>query len=188
MNETQKEILDEVRDKMDKSVQHLRSQLTTIRTGRASPALVDTIRVDYYGTPTPLNQLANISVPEARQLMLKPFDASILKEMERAILQSDLGLSPDSDGKVLRLVLPPLSGEQRKKLVSKVKELTENARVALRNERRDANKHSDQAQKSGDLTEDDNKQLHEEIQGVLKEHEEGLDQLLAAKSKEILED
>lgn len=182
------QILSTFDDKMDKSIHHLRDQLGTIRTGRASPALVDTIRVDYYGTPTPVNQLAHISVPEARQLLVKPFDTSALKEIEKAILTSDLGLTPQSDGKALRLSLPPLSGEQRQKLVARVKELAETAKVALRNERRDANKHADQAKKDGGLTEDANKDLHDQIQEALKRGEAKIEEILKSKTNEILED
>ena len=178
----------EVQAKMDKTVTHLADQLRTIRTGRAAPALVDGIRVDYYGTSTPLNQIAQISVPEARQLMVKPFDASVLKEIEKAIQKSDLGLNPSSDGKVLRLSLPPLSQEQRKKLSAKVKEICESSRVALRNERRDGNKHADQAGKDGKLTDDQNKALHETIQTMLKAAEAKVDDLLKKKSHEIMEE
>ena len=183
-------ILEDLADKTAKTQQHLRDQLGTIRTGRASPALVDTIRVDYYGSPTPLNQVAHISVPEARQLMIKPFDASpdVVKEIERAILKSDLGLNPQGDGKALRLVMPPLSGEQRQKLVAKVKDLVEQNRVALRNERRDANKQADQMKKDGDLTEDQLKKAHDLIDKALKACESQLSDALKSKSKEILED
>ena len=169
-------------------MQHLVEQFRTIRTGRASPALVETIRVDYYGTPTPIQQLAHVSVPEPRQLLLKPYDLGALKEMERAIQKSDLGLNPSSDGKVLRLTLPPLSEEQRKKLVGRVKELAEAGRVALRNERREANKHADQGKKDGKLTEDACKKLHEKIDAEMKTAETRIDEVLRGKSKEILEE
>jgi ribosome recycling factor len=188
MEPISEKILADFKMHLDKTVQHLVDQLRTIRTGRAAPALVDGIRVDYYGTSTPLNQIANISVPEPRQLLVKPYDASILKEVERAILKSDLGLTPASDGKLLRLTLPPLSEEQRKKLSAKVKDLTEQSRVALRNERRDANKHADQAGKDGKLTDDQNKHLHERIQNLLKDAEHRLDEVLKKKTHEILED
>lgn len=147
--EPSSKILTDLKQKTDKTLAHLKDQLGSIRTGRASPTLVDTIRADYYGTSTPLNQIAHISVPEPRQLMIKPFDGSpqVIKEIERAIQKSDLGLNPQSDGKVLRLIMPPLSGEQRQKLVHKVKDLVEQNRVALRNERRDANKAADQLKK-----------------------------------------
>jgi ribosome recycling factor len=183
-------IIEDLREKTEKTVKHLRHQLASIRTGRASPALVDTMRVEYYGTPTPLNQLAHISVPEARQLMIKPFDASpdVIKEIEKTIQKSNLGLNPQSDGKTLRLNLPPLSGEQRQNLAAKVKEIVENTRVALRNERRDANKHADQMKKDGDLTEDQQKRSHDLIDKELKAVEVKLDESLKAKSKEIMED
>ena len=181
-------ILEEFEEKMEKSVHHLMDQLRSIRTGRASPALVETIKVDYYGAMTPVNQLAQISVPEARQLLVKPFDVSVIKELERAILKSDLGLTPANDGKMIRLTLPPLSEEQRVKLVGKVRELTEAAHVALRNERREANKHADQAQKDGDISEDNNRVLHEKIQEALKKAESRLDEVLQKKTAEIMEE
>jgi ribosome recycling factor len=180
-------ILDEAKEQFDKALSHLRQQLQGIRTGRASAALVDTVRVDYYGTMTPVGQLASISIPEARQILIKPFDASILKEMARAITKADLGCTPQDDGKMLRLELPALSGDQRKKLASKVKDLCEDTRIALRNGRRDANKNSDAAKKDGDLTEDENHDLHDDIQKTLKDYEGKIDSILAAKSKELLE-
>jgi ribosome recycling factor len=183
-------ILSDLKAKIEKTVKHVKDQLGGIRTGRASPTLVDTIRVDYYGTPTPLQQMANVSVPEPRQLLIKPFDQSppVLKEIERALLKSDLGLTPQSDGKILRLSLPPLSGEQRQKLAAKVKDLVEQNRVALRNERREANKHADQAKKDGKLTEDSCKNLHQRIDAELKTAEHAMDDVLKAKSREILEE
>lgn len=141
------QIISDLKAKIEKTIKHVKDQLGGIRTGRASPMLVDTIRVDYYGAMTPLHGMAHISVPDARQLLIKPFDVSAMKEIERAILKSDLGLSPQSDGKVLRLIMPPLSTEQRQKLAVKVKDLVEQNRVALRNERRDANKHGEQAKR-----------------------------------------
>lgn len=188
MDDVTQSILKELDGKIQRSIQHLVDQLRTIRTGRAAPALVETIKVDYYGTPTPVQQLAHISVPEPRQLMLKPFDQSIIKELERAILKSDLGLAPNSDGKVLRLMMPPLSQEQRKKLVAKVKELCEGCRVALRNERRDANKHADQAKKDHNLTEDLTRDLHEAVQEHLKTGETKVDEILKKKTAEVMED
>jgi len=183
-------ILTDLKQKTDKTLKHLKDQLGGIRTGRASPTLVDTIRVEYYGTSTPLNQVAHISVPEPRQLMIKPFDSSpqVIKDIEKAIQKSDLGLNPQSDGKVLRLLLPPLSGEQRQKLVGKVKDLVEQNRVALRNERRDANKLADQLKKDGKLTEDQCKKAHEAIDKELKAVEQKLEEALRVKSKEILEE
>lgn len=183
-------ILNDLKQKTDKTIKHLKDQLGSIRTGRASPTLVDTLRVEYYGTSTPLAQVAHISVPEPRQLMIKPFDSTpqVMKDIERAIQKSDLGLNPQSDGKVLRLQLPPLSGEQRQKLVGKVKDLVEQNRVALRNERRDANKVADQMKKDGKMTEDQCKKAHEAIDKELKAVESRLEELLRTKSKEILEE
>ncbi len=175
------------RARYEKTLVHLKDLLRRIRTGRASTALVENVRVDYYGTPTPINQLASVSIPEPRQILIKPFDPSCLKEMSRAIVQTDLGSSPQDDGKVLRLVLPPLSGEQRKKYGAKVKEMCEETRVALRNTRRDLNKHSDQMQKKGELTEDENRKLHDEIQTLLKEYEGKVDETMKLKVEEIEE-
>jgi ribosome recycling factor len=177
----------EVTAAMDKALHHLQDVLKGVRTGRASAALVDNIRVDYYGAMTPLNQVAAISVPEARQIMIKPFDMSVLNEISRAILKSDLGITPQSDGKVLRLQMPALSGEQRQKYAAKVKEMCEEARVAMRNARRDANKHADAEMKGGGLTEDEHKRLLDKVQEVLKDFEKKLDALQAAKTKEIIE-
>ncbi|MHC5064117.1 MAG: ribosome recycling factor [Planctomycetota bacterium] len=188
MEEQAELILVDFKEKLEKAVHHLVDHLKGIRTGHASPALVDSIKVEAYGTLSPLNQLANISVPEPRQLMVKPFDPSIMKDVEKAILTSDLGLMPNSDGKVLRLSLPPLSEEQRGKLAAKVKEIAESSRVALRNARRDANKHADQAKKDSDLTEDQNHDLHDQIQTDLKAAEGRIDEILAKKTKEIMED
>ena len=184
---TYQEVLKDGQGRYEKTLEHLKDQLRRLRTGRATTALVENVRVDYYGTPTPISQLASISIPEPRQIMIKPFDASILKELSKAILQTDLGSAPQDDGKVLRLVLPPLSGEQRKKYSAKAKEQCEEARIALRNTRRDLNKHSDQMHKSGELTEDENKKLHTEIQDMLKVFEGKIDETMKAKVKEIEE-
>ncbi len=184
------QVVNDLKQKIEKTAKHVKDQLAGIRTGRASPTLVDTIRVDYYGTPTPLQQMAHVSVPEPRQLMIKPFDqnSQVLKEIERAIQKSDLGLNPQSDGKVLRLSMPPLSGEQRQRLGAKVKDLVEQNRVALRNERRDANKHAEQHKKDGKLTEDQLKNLQQKIDQEMKGAEQKMDELLKTKTKEILED
>ena len=180
-------ILVETTERFDKTIQHLKQQLVGIRTGRASAALVENIRVDYYGTMTPISQLGSISIPEPRQILIKPFDASILKEIGRAISKADLGAAPQDDGKMLRIELPALSGDQRKKFASKIKELCEEGRVALRNGRRDANKHADQEKKDGDLTEDENRKMHDDIQALLKDYEGRVDKVLETKTKEVLE-
>jgi ribosome recycling factor len=184
---TYQQIVTETKDKLDKSLQHLADLLRTIRTSRASPALVDNLRVDYYGTLSPISQIAQISIPEPRQIMIKPFDASILVEISKAIQKSDLGIQPQSDGKVLRLTMPPLSGDQRKKYATKVKEMCEETRIAMRNARRDMNKVADALEKSGGVTEDQTKQLHDEIQKMLKEYEEKVTQLQDKKTAEVME-
>ncbi|MDA1265981.1 MAG: ribosome recycling factor [Planctomycetota bacterium] len=181
------EILDTARERMEKALGHTQEQLRNIRTSRASSSLVDNIRVDYYGSPTPLNQLAQISIPEPRQIVIKPFDASALDEIGKAVMKSDLGISPENDGKVIRLNMPPLSGEQRKKYAARAKEISEEGRVAMRNIRRDANKESDALTKQSKLTEDDNRSLHDEIQEVLKEMEKKVSEIQEKKTTEILE-
>jgi len=182
-----KTVLKDGQDRFEKTLEHLKEQLKRIRTGRASTALVDNVRVDYYGTSTPISQLAAVSIPEPRQILIKPFDASILKEVSKAVLQVDLGSAPQDDGKVIRLTLPPLSGEQRKKYSAKVKEMCEETRVAMRNTRRDLNKEADTMKKDGELTEDENKKLHDEIQTLLKDYEGKVDETLKHKVTEIEE-
>jgi ribosome recycling factor len=184
---TYKAVIEDGRGRFEKSISHLKEQMLRIRTGRATTALVDNIRVDYYGTQTPINQLASVSIPEPRQIIIKPFDVSIIKEVGKAVMQADLGSTPQNDGKILRLTLPALSGEQRDKYAGKVKEMCEETRVAMRNTRRDLNKQSDAMQKSGDLTEDENRKLRDVIQELLKEHEGKIDEVLDRKVKEIRE-
>lgn len=180
------EITKDANARMDKAVKHLQEQLRAVRTGQASPALVENMRVDYYGTPTPISQLATIGAPEPRQLTIKPFDLSVLSEIEKTIQKSDLGINPSSDGKILRLTLPQLSGEQRSKYAAKVKDMCEEGRIAMRNTRRDLNKAADQAKKDGDLTEDDNKRLHDEIQNLLKDYEGKINSIQEKKTEEIM--
>ena len=180
-------VIKDTRTRMEKALAHTQDMLRGIRTGRASASLVDSVRVDYYGSMTPLSQIAQISVPEPRTLVIKPFDAGSLKDIEKAVLKSDLGISPENDGKVVRLNLPPLSGDQRKKYAAKAKELAEEGRVALRNLRRDGNKEADGMLKSKDITEDDNKGLHGEIQDVLKEFEGKVAKIYDKKHHEIME-
>jgi len=180
-----KAVLDDGRGRYEKALTHLRDQLKRIRTGRASSALIDGIRVDYYGTMTPISQMASVSIPEPRQILIKPFDVSALKELTKALMQSDLGSTPQSDGKVLRLTLPPLSGEQRQKYSAKVKEMCEETRVSMRNTRRDLNKHIDTLLKDGGLTEDEHKKLQTQVQDLLKEYEKKVDDTQKAKVAEI---
>jgi ribosome recycling factor len=184
----QDEILLDAEERMEKAVQILHSQLQGLRTGRATSGLVDSIRVDFYGSPTPLKQIANISIPEPQQILIRPFDASTLTAIAKAIQSSDTGLSPNSDGRVIRLNVPPLSNERRRQLVAREKELAEEARVAIRNVRRDANKHADQGEKDKSLTEDDCKQTKDQIQELTKKHEAKVSEMAAAKEKEIMND
>jgi len=179
-------ILLEAEDAMTKAVEYLSKELRGVRTGRASPALVEFIKVDYYGASTDLKSLASINVPEPTQLLIKPFDAGSIPEIKKAIETSGLGLNPNVDGKQIRLNIPALSGERRKQLVAHCKKLGEEAKVALRNARRDANKHAD-GLKGGGTSEDEIKTLHDEIQELLKKYEAQVDDMVARKSKEVEE-
>src|SRR5467141_2090540 len=161
---TSDEILLDCEERMEKAVNVFKDELRGLRTGRATPALVDSIRVEYYGSPTPLKQLAQISTPEAQQILIRPFDASVLKDVEKAIRASDLGMVPNNDGKMIRLTVPSMSGEQRQKMVQRIKKSAEEAKVACRNIRRDSNKHFDQAEKAKEMTEDDRDKGKEEVQ------------------------
>src|SRR5436190_14075821 len=152
---TTDEILFDAEERMEKAVGVFRDELRGLRTGRATPALVDHLRVEYYGAPTPLKGLANISTPDPQHIVIKPFDPSCLKDIEKAIRSSDLGMAPNNDGKMIRLQVPPMSGEQRQKMVARIKKSKEEANVACRNIRRDANKQFDQAEKNKEMTEDE---------------------------------
>lgn len=176
-------------ESMDKAVDYLKGELRGVRTGRASTALVEFIKVDYYGTPTELRQLALINVPEPTQILIKPFDASSTKEIGKAIMESGLGLNPVVEAKQIRLNLPPLSGERRNQLGASVKHMGEQAKVTIRNARRDANKHIDQAvkDKTQHLSEDAAEGAKDDVQKLLKKYETLVDELIAAKSKEIQE-
>jgi len=184
----QDEILLDTEDRMEKAVGVLQDQLKGLRTGRATPGLVDSIRVDYYGSPTPLKQLANISVPEPQQIVIRPFDASALNNIAKAIQASDLGLSPNSDGRLIRLNIPPLSTERRRQLSGRVKELAEEARISIRNIRRDANKHADQSEKDKTFSEDDCKRCKDEIQELTKKFEGKVNSLAEAREKDIMDE
>ena len=173
-------------DRMNKSVEALEKELDTIRAGRANPRVLDRIMVDYYGTPTPINQVGNISVPEGRLLQIQPYDASTIKAIEKAIMTSELGINPTNDGKVIRLVFPELTEERRKALAKDVKKKGEDAKVAMRNIRRDALDAFKKEQKKGDLTEDDLKNLEKEIQKLTDDYVAELDKRVDSKNKEIL--
>jgi ribosome recycling factor len=179
------EILLDAEERMEKAINKLKNDLTGIRTGRANPGLVDSLRVEAYGSQTPIKQIASVSAPEPQQLVIRPFDPSTIKDIERGIINSDLGLAPNSDGKVIRLNIPPLSGDVRKKMVARTKDLSEEAKIAIRNVRRDANKHADQGEKDGELSEDDCKGLKDEIQDLTKKYETSANSLAEAKEAEV---
>ncbi|MGH7202346.1 MAG: ribosome recycling factor, partial [Planctomycetaceae bacterium] len=184
----QDEILLDAEERMEKAVEVLHGQLQGLRTGRATAGLVDSIRVDVYGSPTPLKQVANVSVPEPQQIVIRPYDPNILGAISKAIQASDTGLSPNSDGRLIRLNIPPLSTERRRQLVGRVKELAEDARVAIRNIRRDANKHAEQAEKDNLLTEDDLKRCKDDIQDLTKKYEAQDNDKAQAKDTDVMED
>jgi ribosome recycling factor len=184
---TSDEILLDTEERMEKAVNVFRDELRGLRTGRATPALVDSLRVEYYGSPTPLKQLAQISTPDPQQIVIRPYDASVLKEIEKAIRSSDLGMSPNNDGKMIRLTVPPMSGEQRQKMVTRIKKSSEEAKVACRNVRRDGNKSFDTAEKGKEMTEDERDKGKEDVQTLLKTYEEKITELADKKAKEIME-
>jgi len=180
------ERLVQYKEKMTKTIETLKEDFAAIRAGRANPRLLDKIRVDYYGQPSPIQAVANISVPEARVIQIQPWENRMLKEIEKAILASDLGITPSNDGKVIRLVFPELTEERRKELVKDVKKKAENAKVAVRNIRRDANDAFKKMNKASEISEDELKHLEEECQELTDSYIEEIDELLEAKSKEIL--
>lgn len=185
---TYDDVVLEAGEKMEKSVEVFKESIRGIRTGRATPALLENVRVDYYGTQTRLKELAIISTPDPRTLVVKPYDPSSIGEIEKAIQKSDTGLTPSSDGKFIRLSVPPLSGERRKQLVNQVKDLAEESKVSIRNVRRDANKQAETLEKDGGIGEDELHKLKDEIQELVKDHEKKIGDLFEAKKKEILEE
>lgn len=174
-------------EKMKKTVKVLEEEFATIRAGRANPALLDKVMVDYYGSPTPLNQIAGVSAPEARLLVIQPYDSNAIGNIEKAILKSDLGLNPSNDGRVIRLVIPQLTEERRKELVKLVKKYGEEAKVAIRNERRSANDELKKMKKDGELTEDDEKKAQDEVQKLTDKYVGIIDQIIVKKEEEIME-
>ena len=184
----QDEILLDAEERMEKAVSFFKDELSGLRTGRANPGLVDSIRVDYYGSPTPLKQLAQVSVPEPQQIVIRPFDAGAMNEIIKAIQSSDAGLAPNSDGRLIRLNVPPLSTERRREMASRINKFAEEARVAIRNIRRDANKHADQAEKDKVLSEDLRDDTKDQVQDLTKKHEGLVNDAAKAKEKEIMED
>jgi len=180
------ERLKQYEEKMSKSIDALYSEYSTIRAGRANPHILDKIMVDYYGSPTPIQQVGNVSVPEARMILIQPWEASLIKEIEKAIMMSDLGLTPSNDGKCVRLVFPELTEERRKELVKDVKKKGENAKVAIRNVRRDGNDAIKKLNKAGDISDDELKQLEDEIQKLTDKKIAEIDKAIDDKSKEVL--
>jgi ribosome recycling factor len=181
------DILFDCEEHMEKAIEHLRHELRGIRTGRASPALVEHIMVDYYGSPTPLKNIAQISIPEAMQILVKPFSPQDMKAIERAIGDSKVGLTPHSDGRQIRMMLPPMSQETRLKMVGQCKGMAETAKVAIRNARRDANKLVETEEKGSVLTEDEAKKGKEQVQELTKNYEHKVDELIEHKRKEVME-
>ncbi|BDG35172.1 ribosome recycling factor [Parageobacillus sp. VR-IP] len=181
------QVINNAKEKMDKAVQAFSRELATIRAGRANPSLLEKVTVDYYGVATPINQLASISVPEARLLVIQPYDKSVIKEMEKAILASDLGLTPSNDGSVIRIVIPPLTEERRRELVKLVKKYSEDAKVAVRNIRRDANDELKKLEKNGEITEDELRGYTEDVQKLTDDHIAKIDAITKEKEKEVME-
>jgi ribosome recycling factor len=181
------DILLDAEERMEKAVEVFRHALNGIRTGRANPGIVDTLRVEVYGSPTPIKALANVGAPEPNQIVVRPFDPGTLKDIEKAIQASGLGFNPQSDGRLIRIVIPPLSADVRRKMTARIKELAEEARVAIRNVRRDANKAADGEQSAGDLTEDDSQQCKDEVQELTKKHEGLVGDLARTKEAEVME-
>jgi ribosome recycling factor len=181
------EILMEIEEKMETAIDYLRREYRGIRTGRASAGLVEHIKVDYYGSPTDLRQLATISIPDASMIIIKPFDPSSMKDIEKAIYASDIGMPPMADGKVIRLSVPALSGERRNQIAGQLKKMAEAARVTIRNSRRDGNKEIDRQQKAGEITEDDAHKAKDQVQKLTDDYEQKVTDNLNAKTTEIQE-
>ncbi len=182
------EILLDTEERMEKAIAKLRQDLTGIRTGRANPGMVDSLRVEAYGSPVPIKQIASVSTPEPQQIVIRPFDPGTVKDIEKGIIASDLGMAPQSDGKVIRLNVPALSGEVRRKMVTRTKELAEEAKVAVRNIRRDANKAADQEEKDKVLSEDERDETKKEVQDLTKKYEDQANDLAKAKESEVMEE
>ena len=181
------QVINEARERMDKSVEFLQNELSGLRTGKANPALVENITVDYYGTPTRLRDISNISTPEPRQIVINPFDPSSLSLIEKAIISANIGITPINDGRLIRIPIPELSEERRKDMVKIASKTTEDQRITIRNIRRDANDQIKLLEKSNELTEDDRKLLLEKIQNTTNEYISKMDEILISKEKEILD-
>ncbi|MEZ4357030.1 MAG: ribosome recycling factor [Eubacteriales bacterium] len=180
-------VLTNAKEKMEKSIAIFEKELAHIRAGRANPRLLDSVKVDYYGTPTPINQVGNISSPEPRLLVISPWDSSLIVEIEKAIMRSDIGINPSNDGKVIRLVFPELTQERRKELVKVLKKKGEETKVAVRSIRRDANELLKKEQKDSEITEDDLKELEEDVQKETDKFIKSIDKMMDSKETEIME-
>lgn len=179
-------ITGEAKTKMEKALEVLQNEFKAVRTGRASPGLVENIKAEYYGTPTPVKQLATITTPDARMIMIKPFDQSALSEIEKAISKSDIGINPQNDGKIIRLAVPPLSEERRKQMCGMVKDAGEKAKTSIRNIRRDENKRADDEEKAKQVTEDEKFRIKEDIQKMTDGYAQKVDEAVDRKSKEVM--
>lgn len=175
-----------IKEKMEKCINVYNEKLSEVRAGRANPAILNKVKIDYYGTPTPINQVAGVSVPEARMIVIQPWDISILKEIEKAILSSDIGINPNNDGKVIRLAFPELTEERRKELVKDIRKMGEEAKVAVRQVRRDGIDDFKKQQKDSVITEDDLKQAEDQVQKLTDKYVEEIDKLTDSKEKEIM--
>lgn len=182
-----KEIYKETKDRMEKSIGALEKEMNRVRTGRASQTVLDGVKVDYYGTLTPLNQMATIAIPESRLITVQPWDVSAIKEVEKGILKANLGLTPSSDGKLIRISIPPLTEERRKEIAKTVHKTCEDYKVAVRNIRRDSNDTLKSIQKDGDISEDDNFKAQKQVQEITDEYIKRVDQVYSTKEKEIIE-
>ncbi len=182
------EILFDVEERMEKAIEILKKSLGGIRTGRANPGLVDSLRVDVYGSPTPIKQIASVGAPEPTQIVIRPYDAGTIKDIEKTIIASDLGLTPQNDGRVIRINIPALSGEVRKKMVSRIKELSEEGKISVRNIRRDGNKAADQEEKDKTISEDTRDDIKDQIQELTKKYEAQIIEMTKAREKEVLDD
>lgn len=182
-----KQVKDKAKQAMEKAVEALKRDLGKVRTGRASLTLLEDVRVDYYGTPTPLNQVGTLAVPEPRLITIQPWERNLLPEIEKAILKSDLGITPNSDGQMVRIAIPPLTEERRREMVKVIKRMGEETKVAIRNARRDANESLKSLQKEKEITEDDQKLGEKNVQELTDQYVKKVDDVLATKEKEIME-
>lgn len=182
-----KDIVNKARSAMDKAIESLKKDFTKVRTGRASVSLLDDVRVDYYGTPTPLNQLGTLAIPEPRLITIQPWEKKLLPEIEKAIFKADLGLTPSSDGQLIRMAIPPLTEDRRKEMVKMLKRMAEDTKVAVRNIRRDANDAVKKLAKDKEISEDDAKRVEKEIQDLTDKFVARADEVVAVKEKEVME-